>query len=50
MNALAKQDSPQAGATILDIVARAASDPSVDMDKLERLYAMRERELSRVAL
>lgn len=50
MGAVMKHDDtePQTGATILDIVARAASDPTVDMDKLERLYAMRERELARV--
>ncbi len=50
MSALIKQENdPQAGATILEIVARAASDPAVDMDKLERLMAMQERALARQA-
>ena len=31
------------GAGLLDVIARAARDPSVDIDKLERLIAMRER-------
>jgi hypothetical protein len=35
-------------ATILSIVARAAADPTVDIDKMERLMQMRERELERV--
>ncbi len=47
---ITQENEGQTGATILDIVARAASDPTVDMDKLERLYAMRERELARVSL
>ena len=29
-------------AAVLSIVARAAADPNVDMDKLERLMAMQE--------
>lgn len=51
MSAVIKHEAtePQTGATILDIVARAATDPNVDMDKLERLYAMRDRELARVS-
>lgn len=28
---------------LLDVIARAASDPTVDMDKMERLLAMQER-------
>jgi len=36
-------------AAIFQIIERAARDPNVDLDKMERLMAMRERELSRVA-
>ena len=31
------------GATMLSVISRAASDPSVDIEKLERLMAMKER-------
>ena len=31
------------GATMMDVIARAASDPTVDVDKLERLLGMAER-------
>jgi hypothetical protein len=31
------------GAALLSLIGRAASDPSVDMDKMERLMAMHER-------
>jgi hypothetical protein len=31
------------------MIERAASDPSVDIDKLDRLLAMRERENARIA-
>lgn len=34
---------------IMAVIARAASDPSVDVDKLERLLAMQERVLARSA-
>jgi hypothetical protein len=34
---------------ILSVIARAASDPNVDVDKLERLLAMQERVLGREA-
>lgn len=30
-------------ASILDVISRAASDPSVDAEKLERLFALQER-------
>lgn len=36
-------------AAIFSIIERAARDPQVDLDKMERLMAMRERELSRQA-
>lgn len=36
-------------AGILNVIARAASDPSVDIDKLERLLEMQERVLARDA-
>lgn len=37
------------GEGILNVIARAASDPSVDIDKLERLLQMQERVLARDA-
>jgi hypothetical protein len=48
MNAVVKQaDDATAAAsepgTMLAVISRAASDPSVNMDKLERLLAMKER-------
>ena len=36
-------------ATIINVIARAASDPNTDVDKLERLLAMQERVLEREA-
>lgn len=42
------QATSEAGA-FLAMVERAARDPSVDLDKLERLMAMREREQARAA-
>lgn len=36
-------------AALLTVIARAASDPSVDIDKMERLLAMQERVLERNA-
>lgn len=36
-------------AAIFQIIERAARDPNVDLDKMERLMAMRERELNRQA-
>lgn len=36
-------------ATILSVIERAAKDPSVDIDKMERLMAMHERMLARQA-
>jgi hypothetical protein len=50
MGAILKPQDDSQATTILDIVSRAAQDPTVDIDKMERLYAMRERELARVAL
>lgn len=41
-----KDNLPQVqpeGATILSVISRAASDPNVDIEKLERLMAMKER-------
>lgn len=37
------------GDGILNVIARAASDPKTDVDKLERLLAMQERVLQRAA-
>lgn len=52
MNMVAKQDvlPPQPrdeSAAVLSMIARAASDPAVDIDKLERLMQMQERTLAR---
>lgn len=50
---LARMDNENAvqpiGDGILNVIARAASDPNVDVDKLERLLAMQERVLAREA-
>jgi hypothetical protein len=35
--------------TIINVIARAASDPNVDIDKLERLLEMQERVITRNA-
>lgn len=51
MNAIVKsqQDPQQETATILAVISRAAADPSVDMDKMERLLQMQERMQDRQA-
>ena len=53
MNAIVKHDAPIAvisdTSAILAIIARAASDPAVDIDKMERLLQMQERVLARGA-
>jgi len=41
--------SASADQTLLDIISRAASDPNVDVEKLERLTALYERHLEREA-
>lgn len=49
---LARMDSENAvqiGDGILNVIARAAADPNVDIDKLERLLQMQERVLARDA-
>ncbi len=48
MNAVTKVDPQEvvaaSGATsLLEVIARAASDPNMDVDKLERLFAMRQK-------
>lgn len=50
MNALAQQHEPQLPAEpvslaggLLEVIARAARDPNVDIDKMERLLEMQER-------
>lgn len=48
MNAVTKPESIDAavveyGASVLEVISRAARDPSVDIDKMERLIAMQER-------
>jgi len=52
MNALTKtEESPVAeyGDSILAIIAKAASDPNVDIDKMDRLLQMQERVQNRAA-
>lgn len=46
MNAVVKNEEAavvEYGASVLEVISRAARDPSVDIDKLERLIAMQER-------
>lgn len=45
----ATQHAVSESAAIFQIIERAARDPNVDLDKMERLMAMREREMSRQA-
>lgn len=52
MNALTKTDDNQVaeyGDSILSIIAKAASDPNVDIDKMDRLLQMQERVQDRQA-
>lgn len=54
MNAVTKHEPEQGSvaeysAGLLDVIARAARDPSVDIDKMERLIAMQERVQARTA-
>lgn len=53
MNAIVKKDdhpvSVAEPSTLLQIISRAASDPSVDIDKMERLMQMHERMVARDA-
>lgn len=46
-----RQDAPpvQQSGDILSVIARAAADPNVDIDKLERLLEMQERVIARTA-
>lgn len=41
--------APSETAAILSVIKRAAQNPSVDIDKMERLFEMRERALNRTA-
>lgn len=54
MTALQKMDQTGSeianyGASLLEVISRAASDPNVDIDKMERLIAMQERVQDRQA-
>jgi hypothetical protein len=55
MNAVTKAEPQELatvadyGANLIEVIARAARDPSVDIDKMERLIAMQERVQSRAA-
>lgn len=52
MGAVAKQETNAVadyGASLLEVISKAARDPSVDIDKMERLIAMQERIQSRDA-
>lgn len=46
MNAVVKAETMESGSMIA-VIARAASDPNVDMDKMERLLQMQERIMAR---
>jgi hypothetical protein len=52
-NAIAKQEPGGAvadyGASLLEVISKAASDPNVDIDKMERLLQMQERVQARQA-
>lgn len=53
MNAVAKVEKiPQAaeGSSLLAVISRAASDPNVDIGKMERLMAMHERMIAQHAV
>jgi hypothetical protein len=43
------ENAPSEGSAFLAMIERAARDPSIDIDKLDRLLMMRERENARVA-
>lgn len=45
---ITKREPPAEG-SLLNVIARAASDPNVDIDKLERLLEMQERVMARDA-
>lgn len=50
--AVAKQQGGQVadyGSSLLEVIAKAARDPDVDVDKMERLFAMQERVEARAA-
>jgi len=54
MTAIAKSESGVAvednsGAALIEVISRAASDPQVDVEKLERLMSMHERIMERQA-
>lgn len=50
MNAvITKQDSEPVATSLLQVIERAARDPSTDIDKMERLLAMQERIVARSA-
>ena len=52
-NAVTKQEAggtvADYGASLMQVIAKAASDPSVDVEKMERLFAMQERVQAREA-
>lgn len=55
MNAITKTEAADTAVTdynggLLEVIARAARDPSVDIDKMERLIAMQERVQTRQAI
>lgn len=53
-NAVAAKENGSAGhttesATIFSIIAKSASDPTIDLERMERLIAMRDKEMERLA-
>src|SRR6478609_1276872 len=47
MNAVAKVERDNMPVSIMEVISRAATDPNVDIDKMERLLQMQERILAR---
>lgn len=48
-NDLIEADSPPPSTALIQVIERAASNPNIDVEKMERLLAMQERILSRNA-
>lgn len=53
-NAVAAKENGSVGhvsesATIFSIIAKSASDPTIDLERMERLIAMRDKEMERLA-
>jgi hypothetical protein len=49
LNAVIQAESPATAVALVDVIGRAAADPNVDIEKMERLLAMHERIVERDA-